>query len=143
MSNKVLKFCVAAALVLAGYIYINPDFKGEPKIPENPPIDASTETNRIDYFSSHGWEVEEISSKDITIPLTFAGEYEKYASLQDKQGMPLREYAGKSGKIYTYEVQNYSPDESRMLAELLVCNEVIVASMIYSEEAGKPYIAVS
>lgn len=143
MSNKVLKFCAAAALVLAGYIYINPDFKGEPKIPENPPIDASTETSRIDYFSSHGWEVEEISSKDITIPLTFAGEYEKYASLQDKQGMPLREYAGKSGKIYTYEVQNYSPDESRMLAELLVCNEVIVASMIYSEEAGKPFIAVS
>ncbi|MBR3900347.1 MAG: DUF4830 domain-containing protein [Ruminococcus sp.] len=99
--------------------------------------------SRIDYFSSHGWEVEEISSKDITIPLTFAGEYEKYAALQDKQGMPLREYAGKSGKIYTYEVQNYSPDERKMLAELLVCNEIIVASMVYSEDGGSLSLAVS
>ncbi|MBR5514162.1 MAG: DUF4830 domain-containing protein [Ruminococcus sp.] len=143
MSKKLSGFVLVATIVLGGFILFDPDYKGEPKIPENPLIDASTEENRISYFSSHGWEVEEISAKDIIIPSEFTGEYESYASLQDKQGMPLREYAGKSGKLYVYEVHNYSPDNNTMLAELLVCDDTAIASLVYSEDGKTSHIAVS
>ncbi len=143
MSKKLLGLVIVVVTVLGGFILFDPDYKGEPEIPENPPIDASTEASRISYFSSHGWEVEEISAKDIIIPSEFTGEYESYASLQDKQGMPLREYAGKSGKLYVYEVHNYSPDENTMLAELLVCDDTAIASLVYSDNGSGKKLAVS
>ena len=143
MSKKLIGIASIAGLALIGYILADPDYKGEQKIPENPPIDASTEASRLDYFASHGWEVQELSEKEITIPLDFTGEYESYAQLQDKQGMPLREYAGKSGKLYVYEVQNYAPDESNMLAELLVCDDTAIASLVYSDNGSGKSLAVS
>lgn len=143
MSKKLLGLIIIAATVLVGFILFDPDYKGEPEIPESAPVDASTEASRCDYFASHGWEVEELSAKDITIPYDFSGEYASYAALQDKQGMPLREYAGKSGKLYVYEVRNYAPDDSRMLAELLVCDDTAIASLVYSENSGGKQLAVS
>ena len=62
-------------------------------------------------------------------------DYEDYALLQDKQGMPLREYAGEEAQLYVYEVKNYSPESRKMLAELLVCDNTAVASMVYSDGA--------
>ena len=143
MSKKLLGLIIIAATVLGGFILFDPDYIGEPQIPESVPVDASTEASRCSYFASHGWEVEEISAKDITIPSEFSGEYESYAALQDKQGMPLREYAGKAGKLYVYEVQNYSPDESKMLAELLVCNDTAIASLVYSDNGSRKQLAVN
>ena len=63
--------------------------------------------------------------------------------MQDKQGMPLREYAGREATLYVYEVKNYSPESKKMLAELLVCNDIAVASMVYSEDGGSLRLAVS
>lgn len=142
MSKKIISIAVICGAVLCGWILIDPDTKGGQKIPDNPPIDASTEDKRVDYFALHGWEVEEISSKDITIPSDFSNEYKKYVDLQDKQGMPLREYAGKSGKIYVYEVKNYSPSDNQMLAELLVCNDTAVASLVYSNNGDGKTLSV-
>ena len=34
-------------------------------------------SQRIGYFASHGWEVEEISEKTITIPESFSDVYEE------------------------------------------------------------------
>lgn len=104
---------------------------------------AADVSQRIDYFTSHGWEVEEISEKDILIPHEFSDIYEEYAEIQDKQGLPLRSYSGRNAKLYTYEVKNYSPDNMRMLAELLVCDDTAVASMVYSEDGGSIRMPVS
>jgi hypothetical protein len=104
---------------------------------------AADVSQRIDYFASHGWEVEEISEKDILIPHEFSDIYEEYAEIQDKQGLPLRSYSGRNAKLYTYEVKNYSPDNMRMLAELLVCDDTAVASMVYSEDGGSIRMPVS
>lgn len=133
MSKKFTVISIAIAVILGAVILIDPDNKNDSRIPESSPVDASTEANREDYFASHGWEVEEIGAKDITIPSEFSQEYERYAALQDKQGMPLREYAGRSGKLYVYEVKNYSPGK-KMLAELIVCDDTAVASLVYSDE---------
>ena len=56
--------------------------------------------------------------------------------LQDEQGLPLRRHKGEEAQLYVYQVKNYSPDGKNMLAELIVCNNVAVASMIYSEDQG-------
>lgn len=104
---------------------------------------AADVSQRIDYFASHGWEVEEISEKEILIPDEFSDIYEEYAEMQDKQGLPLRKYSGRSATLYTYEVKNYSHENMKMLAELLVCDDTAVASMVYSEDGGTIKMPVS
>ena len=99
-------------------------------------VSAADISQRTDYFASHGWEVEEISEAPVTIPSVFTGVYEEYAAMQDRQGLPLRKYAGRSAVLFTYEVKNYSPESKKMLAELLVCDDTAVASMVYSEDGG-------
>lgn len=131
----------AAILTTAVYVAFTGEKPGsDDRSPEKVP--AATVSERIDYFASHGWEVEEIAGKDITIPEDFSQAYEEYVLLQDKQGLPLREYAGKNGQIYVYEVKNYSPESRKMLAELLVCGDTAVASMIYSEDGGSLRLSV-
>ena len=142
MSNKVFRISLVVGAIFIGIILADPDKNQAPAIPESAIVDASTEASRCDYFASHGWDVRELSEKEIVIPFDFSGEYENYAALQDKQGMPLREYAGKSAKLYVYEVQNYSPNENRMLAELLVCEDTAIASLVYSEDGGSLRLAV-
>ena len=105
-------------------------------------IPASTIAERINYFSMHGWEVEEVSGKNIVIPSEFSGDYAEYAEIQDRQGLPLRDYAGKNGVLYVYEVRNYSPENMKMYAELITCEDKIIASLVYSEDGGSVSLPV-
>lgn len=143
MSKKTMYILISAAIALAAVIIIFPDSKGSADIPAGAAVDASSAGRRIDYFASHGWEVEEIAEKNITIPSEFSESYEQYAQLQDKQGLPLREYAGRNAQLYVYDVKNYSPEKRKMLAELLVCDDTAIASMVYSEDGGSLRLAVS
>lgn len=142
MSKKFMFGMITAAVIIGAIILIFPDNKGEIRVPESAPVDASTVSSRIDYFSAHGWEVEEISGKNIIIPTDFSTAYEEYAAIQDKQGLPLREYAGRDAKIYVYEVKNYKPQNEKLMAELLVCDDTAIASMIYSGDGGELRFAV-
>lgn len=141
--KKFHKILIAAGAAMTLAVIIAPDKKSGPEIPESAVVHAGSQEERLDYFASHGWEVQEICSRSITIPEVFSPAYEEYALLQDKQGMPVREYAGKSGDIYVYEVKNYSSGNKKMMAELLVCNDTAVASMVYSEDGGGLKLAVS
>lgn len=140
---KRITYLVISAAVLTAAVFIVPKRGSEHIIPESAAVAASNVAERMDYFASHGWEVEEIAGKDITIPSDFSSVYEEYASLQDKQGMPLREYAGRNARLYVYNVKNYSPESKKMLAELLVCDDTAIASMVYSEDGGSLRLAVS
>lgn len=142
MSKKTMYILISAAIALAAIVLIFPDNKPA-DVPASAHVDASSASRRIDYFASHGWEVEEIAGKNITIPADFSQDYEQYAQLQDKQGLPLREYAGRNAQLYVYDVKNYSPESRKMLAELLVCDDTAIASMVYSEDGGSLRLAVS
>ena len=142
MNKKTLLLITLAAAAMAAIAFL-PSKGRTADVPASSYTTASSVSERIDYFASHGWEVEEICSKNITIPSDFTQAYEEYALMQDKQGMPLREYAGKNALLYVYEVKNYSPDSKKMLAELLVCDNTAVASMVYSEDGGSLRLAVS
>lgn len=142
MKKQTFILISAAAVFTAAIIFTHPQ-KSTQNIPESDLTSASSTAERIDYFASHGWQVEEISGKSITIPDEFTPAYEEYAILQDKQGMPLREYAGRNAQLYLYEVKNYSPESRKMLAELLVCENIAIASLIYSEDGGSLRLTVS
>lgn len=124
----------SAAVAMGAAIIFLPGKEDKTKQSEKRSIPASAVSERIDYFASHGWEVEEIAGKEITIPADFSSAYEEYALIQDKQGLPLRDYAGRNGQLFVYEVKNYSPESRKMLAELLVCDDTAVASMVYSDD---------
>lgn len=137
MSKKFVIAAIAAAVILSAVIIIFPD-REPPETAGNAVTDASDSEHRTAYFASHGWEVEEISVRDITIPSDFSSAYEEYAVIQDKQGLPLREYAGRDAKIYTYDVINYSPDNRPVYAELLVCDNTAIASVVYGNGSKLP-----
>lgn len=136
-------FLISSAAVLALAVFFAPPKSDAKKVPESDYTSAASVSERIEYFASHGWEVEEIAGKNVTIPTEFTSAYEEYALMQDKQGLPLREYAGRNALLYVYEVKNYSPESRKMLAELLVCDDTAIASMVYSEDGGSLRLAVS
>lgn len=134
-------FALTAAAVLGAALLLSrPD--REPHV-EAQPVPAGTAGERISYFALHGWEAEEIAQKNITIPLTFTGAYGEYADIQDRQGLPLRSFAGRDAVLYMYRITNYSPGSRRMLAELIVCDKTAAASLIYSEDCGSVRMPVS
>lgn len=142
--KKKTKLLLAAGVVLVAAVILMPKKPDtSPEIPESAYTSAETVAERLEYFALHGWEVEEICSRNVTIPEDFSTVYEEYAQLQDKQGMPLREYAGQNAQLYIYEVKNYSPESKKLLAELLVCDNTAIASMVYSEDGGSLKLAVS
>lgn len=124
---------ISGIILVVGFIFM-PEAKNSDTSASD--VNAETAAERIDYFASHGWEVEELYNQRIIIPSEFSAVYEEYAMLQDEQGLPLRKHKGEEAQLYVYQVKNYSPDGKNMLAELIVCNNVAVASMIYSEDQG-------
>lgn len=134
-------FSLAAAAVLAAAVIL-PGLKSAPET-HSEAVPAAQASDRISYFALHGWEVEEIAGKSVTIPDSFSGIYEEYARIQDKQGLPLRELAGREATLYLYRVRNYSPGSSGLLAELLVCDDIAAASLVYSEDGGSIMMPVS
>ncbi len=142
--KKKIFFLALIAIIIYAFIFFTAE-KSENNSENNmkSEIPAKTAAERINYFSMHGWEVEEISGKNIIIPSEFSGEYEKYAEIQDKQGLPLRECAGKNGFLYVYEVRNYSPENMKMCAELITCEDKIAASLVYSEDGVSIHIPVN
>lgn len=141
--KKKTTILLACGAAIAAAVILFPDKPSRSAVPDSTPTIAASVSDRIGYFASHGWEVEEICSKNVTIPADFSAVYEEYACLQDKQGLPLREYAGRNAQLYVYEVKNYSPESKKLLAELLVCDDTAVASMVYSEDGESLKMAVS
>ncbi len=134
---------ILAAAAAGAAVFILRPGNSDPETVEKRSVPASTVGERMDYFASHGWEVEEIAGKSIVIPEEFTPAYEEYACMQDKQGLPLRDCMGRDAELYVYEVKNYSPDSRKMLAELIVCDDTAVASMVYSDDGGSIRMAVS
>lgn len=138
--KKYYKIVIAVSIILvAGFILI-PEKEKNGISPAS--VAAATVSERISYFALHGWEVEEMFSKNITIPSQFSESYESFAEIQDKQRLPLREYKGKDAVLYTYRITNYNPDNKNLLAELIVCDDIAVSSIIYAEDDTEYILSV-
>lgn len=138
--KKIHAVILTAGIIVTACIIFIPEKEEKPKPIAR--VSAGTSAERINYFSLHGWETEEIFSRDIVIPNEFSESYEVFAQLQDKQKLPLREYKGSNAVLYTYRIKNYNPDEKNLMAELIVCDGKAVSSAIYDENDSDYIISV-
>ncbi|MDD6346351.1 MAG: DUF4830 domain-containing protein [Oscillospiraceae bacterium] len=138
--KRYYKIITAVSIILVGGFILMPEKKELPE--SSAKVPASTVSERIGYFALHGWEAEEIFSKNIIIPERFSENYQAFVELQDKQRLPLREYRGKNAELYTYRIKNYNPDNKNLLAELIVCDGNAVSSVIYAEDDAEYILSV-
>ena len=108
---------------------------GAPKGEGEPfPTEAATEEDRREFLARFGWEVssEPALEDEVTIPGRFDDVYTAYNDLQKQQGLDLTPYRGKTCRRYVYTIENYSGDEERVLATLLVYDGRVVGGDLSS-----------
>ena len=95
---------------------------------------VKTNEERVEYLRKLGWDVsdEPIDEQVITIPSEFDDVYTDYNELQKSQGFDLTKYAGLEATRYTYEVKNYPDTTDRVVADILVYRNKIIAGDVQS-----------
>lgn len=89
--------------------------------------------DRMKFLKQYGWEVDENPTEihEITIPIEFDPIYKKYNQIQQKEGLDLEKYKGKTVKKYTYLVNNYEYDGT-VFANLLIYRDRVIGGDISS-----------
>ena len=116
---------VILAVIIAVFILI-----GQFLSLESAGIDASTNAKRVLFLQGLGYEVDETATeiKDIVIPENFSAVYEKYNNLQKQAGFDLKNYRGKSAKVYSYSLQN----DTEKQIHLIVCEDRLIGGDVAS-----------
>ena len=102
-------------------------------------LKASTQQERLAFFSQFGWDVDEdpVKVEEVVIPTEFNEVYAKYNQLQIKQNFDLTKYAGKTVKKWTYRIKNYpgyGTDSDFIHANILVCEGAVIGGDVSSLE---------
>lgn len=73
------------------------------------PIHGADSSARVTYLQSLGWQVspQEVETLHLKLPEKLEGSWGDYAALQDAQGLPFSQFAGRTVQRYTYAVTNY------------------------------------
>ncbi len=89
---------------------------------------------RIAFLGGFGWQVEPEPHEilEIVIPYEFDAVYEQYNQLQLSQGYDLTRWRGRTAKRYTYRITNYPNQQDEVFANLIVCQQQIVAGDVSS-----------
>lgn len=95
---------------------------------------VKTNEDRVTFLKSLGWEVSEepIEEQVITIPKEFDDVYTQYNEIQLSQGFDLAEYSGLEATRYTYEVKNHPDTTEKVVADIIVYRNKIIAGDIQS-----------
>lgn len=90
--------------------------------------------DRISYLKSFGWNVSDhpIEEQTIIIPSDFSDVYSAYNDIQIAQGFDLGKYGGIEAVRYTYEVLNYPNHTERIVADIIVYRNKVIAGDIQS-----------
>ncbi|MBO5495281.1 MAG: DUF4830 domain-containing protein [Eubacterium sp.] len=132
------------ALALTGVVVIALSFVSN-KLPEgknvSKPISASTDEDRREYLESYGWELAaEYEEKELTIPEKWNKVYSDYNKIQQSQGFDLTDYKGKSVRLFTYEITNYEDESVGIVADMLVCDGVLIGGDICNTSAENGFL---
>ncbi len=104
-------------------------------------ISASTEEERINYLSAFGWETEkEYETKELTIPAQWNDVYNDYNEVQKNQGFDLTDYKGRKVTLYTYKVTNYKDIKEGIVADMLVCDGILIGGDICNTSAKDGFL---
>lgn len=142
-SSKVKLAALTAAVALLAGLMIFVTYHGDRQAAQNSSINlkAADSAQRLAFLSQFGWEVTEdpIEVREVLIPETFDGVYEKYNLIQKEQDFDLSLYKGRRVKRWTYEVLNYpgyGADCGCIRANLLVYDGLVIGGDICSTELG-------
>ena len=138
--------CCALALLLGALSGCG----GQESEPE--PIPAASNEERVTYLGGLGWQVdpEPLETLAFQLPRELDGAYADYARLQEEQGLPFAQYAGRNASRYTYTVKNYPGYDGPVQINLWVCQGVLIggdliapgengvqAGLVFPKEAKK------
>lgn len=104
-------------------------------------ISASTDAERREYLEKFGWSLaKDVSEKQITVPDKWNDVYSQYNEIQKNQGFDLTAYKGRQAQLYTYTVTNYDSDSEGVVADMLVCDGVLIAGDICNTSASDGFL---
>lgn len=104
-------------------------------------VTASTDEQRQDYLASYGWEVDkEFETKELTIPTRWNDVYINYNEIQKNQGFDLTDYKGKKVTLFTYNITNYENESEGVVADMLVCDGVLIGGDICNTSAENGFL---
>lgn len=100
------------------------------------PTGVKTNEDRIAYLEAHGWLVGEEAAavEEVLIPEIFDASYDEYLALQAAQGFDLTQYAGKTVKRYTYQVQNYPGLQENIWVSILIHKKTVIGGQVYCSQ---------
>ena len=98
---------------------------------------AEDKDDRVRFLQGYGWTVDAGSEteNEVTLPMEFDRVFAGYNEIQRAQGMDLAPYKGKDVMSYTYTVTNYEGYSGKVLATVLVYQNVIIGGDICSESS--------
>ena len=122
---------IIAAVIFAAVYAINRMIK--PK-----DITLKTEQDMLGFLKDLGWETSDcaINVREVTIPAEWNDVYIKYNDLQLQQGFDLEKLKGEPAKVYSFRVFNYEGHPENIVANLLICDGVLVGGDISCTEMG-------
>ena len=129
MKNYLKYLLILPPAVLCGVAVI---LSHQKKTPATDEIRAVTESDRSAWLMLQGWNGELISFRPVTVPAEVTEPYQIYAGRQERQRLPLMQYAGKHGILYTYQLEN-----SDLYAELLTADGILIGAQCYRPGEGK------
>ena len=141
-SSKLKAFAavmLAVVLVTLGAVYFVKKSDDRPAVKQNGVcLKASTEEERIAFFSQFGWQVDEeaVEVKEVVIPEEFDETYKKYNELQDLQGLDLEKYKGQRVKFRSYKIRNYPglENSNNIRGNILIYDGCVIGGDISSVE---------
>ena len=122
------------AILTVALLFVLVGCFGKGSAPEQQPISAATNDERLAYLTELGWQVdpEPIETLNLQLPEDLAEEYGDYMALQDQQGLPFGQYGGKTVSRYTYTVTNYPDCSGPVQANLYVCDDRLIGGDVVS-----------
>ncbi len=135
MGEKMKIYCTVTksyALMLCVTLLICFSFLGSVSA-EGGKISLKNEADRCSFISSCGF-LEPVlqESKEVSIPLVFSKELEKYSSKMQKGGYSISEFKGNNATLYTYNFDKW-------IIHLLCLEERLLCADYYSIEDNKIY----
>lgn len=129
--NKIIVAFLVLAVVIAAIVILSSGSKDEVITTS---VTVKSNDERIDFLESFGWKVsaDPIEEQSVIIPKTFSEVYNDYNELQTSQGFDLTEFAGLEATRYTYEVLNYPGADSKVVADIIVYRNKVIAGDIQS-----------
>ena len=134
------KISIVAAAVAALIVMLIIALTGGKAQTTGAELSVSTNDDRVQFLSSHGWEVvtSPVETSQVRIPSNASEVFSRYNALQKTMGYDLSQYAGKTVMRYVYTIKNYPGATEPVYATILICdNRIIGGDVTNTAATGK------